>query len=261
MTERPAETVDYHTRLLKCSLEVEHSRAYWEHVEKPVHDDLAQAAFSEYWFGSRSLPRVRLLLSNFRERFDAFPLALNVLHRWKSLDTSTRRLICHWHLQLADRLYRDFAGVFLVDRAKSGRTEVSRDLVVRWIEHVAPERWTTSTRIQFARKLLFSAMEAGLLHGSRDPRQLQAARVSDEALTYILYLLRATKFRGTLPTNPYLASVGIGDSDLDRRLRFLPACALRRQGRLCECEWRYDSLVQWAEMEVLDVASKFKGSA
>jgi hypothetical protein len=52
--ERPSETVEYHTRLLKCSLEIEHSRAYWQHVGNSASSDTAQIAFSEYWFGARS---------------------------------------------------------------------------------------------------------------------------------------------------------------------------------------------------------------
>ncbi len=83
------------------------------------------------------------------------------MHGWNDMEPTTRRVICHWHLQLADRLYREFTGGYLVDRMRSGRTEVTRDLVVRWIEQQAPNRWTTSTRIQFSRKLLFSAAEAG----------------------------------------------------------------------------------------------------
>ena len=249
--DRPSEAVEYHTRLLQCSIEVEHSREYWQHVEHSATVETAQTAFTEYWFGARSMPRVDRLLTNFRERFDQFPPSLFVLHRWKAMDAVTRRLICHWHLQLADRLYREFTGVYLVERAGSGRTDVTRDLVVRWIEQLVPERWTLSTRIQFARKLLFSAVESGLLKGSRDPRQFQTPRVSDDALTYILYLLRTVRFQGTLTSNPYLRSVGLSVDDLERRLRALPACRLRRQGELSEFTWNYDGLIEWAEDAIL----------
>jgi hypothetical protein len=177
------------------------------------------------------------------------------------MDAVTRRLICHWHLQLADRLYREFTGVYLVDRAASGRSEVTRDLVVRWIEQLVPERWTTSTRIQFARKLLFSAVEAGVLKGERDPRQFQTTRVSDDSLAYILYLLRAIQFQGTVANNPYLASVGITPSDLERRLRAFSVCSFRRQGDLFEFEWKYSGLKEWAEATVLSPDSQLRGTA
>jgi hypothetical protein len=259
--DRPSEATEYHTRLLKCSLEVEHCRAYWQHVEWAASGETAQIAFAEYWFGARSKPRVSLLLANLRERFDQFPPALAVLHRWNSMDAGTRRLICHWHLQLADRLYREFTGGYLVQRAVAGRTDVTRDLVVRWIDQLAPERWTTSTRIQFARKLLYSATEAGLLKESRGPRQLQNPRVGDDALGYILHLLRSIHFQGTLTQNPYLSSLGIGADDLQRRLRALPAIGFRRQGELFEFAWTYHTLDHWAEATVLNTDRRLRGTA
>jgi len=249
--ERPSEAVEYHTHLLRCSIEIEHTRAYWQHVDEAASAGTAEAAFSEFWFGARSMPRVEVLLTNFRERYDAFPPSLQVLHGWNNIDPTTRRVICHWHLQLADRLYREFTGRYLVHRVQSGRTDVSRDLVVRWIEQQAPDRWTTSTRIQFSRKLLYSASNAGVLKGSRDPRQLQFPRVSDDALTYLFYLLRGVQFEGTLTDNPYVASVGITGREVERRLRTLPAFRFRKQGDLVEFGWRFDGLYEWAEATVL----------
>jgi hypothetical protein len=226
-----------------------------------VENNTAQIGFEEYWFGARSLPRVNLLIANFRERFDQFPPALSVLHRWPDMDSSTRRLICHWHLQFADRLYREFTGSFLVNRVSAGRTEVTRDVVVRWIDQAAPQRWTTSTRIQFARKLLYSAYEAGILNRQRDPREWQPPRVTDEALGYILYLLRAIQFRGTLVDNPYLVSVGVTGAELERRLRTFPDCRLRRQGELFEFSWQYQDLLEWAEARVLNIEPQLRGTA
>lgn len=259
--QRPSETTAFHTRLLKCSLEVEHCRAYWLHVSEAADDNTTQVGFEHYWFGARSLPRVNLLVANFRERFDRFPPALSVLHRWPEMDSTTRRLVCHWHLQLADRLYREFTGGFLVDRVSAGRPEVTRDVVVRWIDQAVPQRWTTSTRIQFARKLLYSACEAGIVKGQRDPREWQAPRVPDEALGYILYLLRAIQFEGTLIDNPYLASVGVTGPELERRLRTFSDCPLRRQSQLFEFSWRYRDLAEWAEARILHGETQLRGTA
>jgi hypothetical protein len=115
VSERPAEVTQVHTRLLKCSLDLEESRAYWRHSATP--DPItAERAFTEYWFGARSLPRVALLLTNFRARFDAYPAALAVLQRWTDMDLAARRVVCHWHLQLSDPLYRAFTGTYLLER-------------------------------------------------------------------------------------------------------------------------------------------------
>jgi hypothetical protein len=57
VSERPAEVTQVHTRLLKCSLDLEESRAYWRHSATP-DPVTAERAFTEYWFGARSLPRV-----------------------------------------------------------------------------------------------------------------------------------------------------------------------------------------------------------
>lgn len=241
-----AEVTEFHARLADCSLQVEHCRAYWQRSGCTGVADVAQAAFSEYWFGARSAARVQQLLANFRERFDRFPEALAVLQRWTDMGVITRKLICHWHLQLTDRLYREFTGQFLWDRVQTGRGEVTRDVVVRWLENAAPGRWSTSSRIQLGRKLLYSATEAGLLRGRRDPRGWQAPRVDDEALGYILHLLRKSVFHGSLIENPYLASVGLVGQDLQRRLQSFPHCELRQQGDLFEFVWRYQSLSDWA---------------
>jgi hypothetical protein len=109
-----------HTRLLKCALEVEDSRAYWSRGAA-APDATAQRAFDEYWFGARSLSRIQVLLANMHARFDAFPNALHVLQRWPHMSPDTRRLVCHWHLQLSDPLYRAFTGAYLVQRHERAR--------------------------------------------------------------------------------------------------------------------------------------------
>jgi hypothetical protein len=259
--DRPSEATEYQTRLLRCSIEVEHARAYWRHANSVPSEQQAEVAFSDYWFGARSLSRVEMLLTNFRERFDAFPPALAVLAEWEAIDAATRRLVCHWHLQLADRLYREFSGDYLVARMESGRTEVTRDRVVNWIEQQAPGRWAAATRIQFARRLLHSASETGLLEGSRDPRHLSGVRVSDDGLAYLLHLLRHVDFDGSLTANPYLRSVGITGDDLQRRLRDRAALRFRQQGDLVEFGWTYPGLLEWAEASVLPAGRELKGTA
>lgn len=246
MSEKPAETTAVHTRLLKCALAVEDSRAYWEHTDgsKAV---TPQHAFEQYWFGARSLAWIEVLLTNLRARFDAVPEALAVLHRWPEMSPDTRRAICHWHLQLSDPMYRTFTGDYLVQRRESPRAEVTRDLIVSWVGQQGPGRWTMSTRIQFASKLLSAALSAGLLTSNRDPRTLSYPRIDDAALEYLMYLLRELEYAGTLLDNPYTRSVGLLGGPLEERLRALPGMRFHRQGDFLDFGWQYPSLRAWAD--------------
>jgi hypothetical protein len=251
MMDRPAETVELHTRLMKAALEIENSRAYWQNVGGAAPDRMARRAFDEHWFGARSLLRIERLMQDFRARYDAFPSSLQVLSRWANMDPDTRRLVCHWHLQLADPLYRAFTGTYLVSRHDGIRAEVTRDLVVKWVGQQAPDRWQLPTQIKFASRLLTASYSAGLITSNRDPRPLRFPRVGDTALTYILYLLREVQFAGTLLDNPYLASVGLQVSLVEQRLRTLPALRFRRQGDLVDFGWQYPNLAAWASAKVL----------
>ncbi len=252
MTGRPSEAAGVHTRLLKCTLEVEDSRAYWRHAASANGTATARRAFEEYWFGARSLGRIEVLMANLRARYDAFPAALKVLAGWEDMDPDARRLICHWHLQLSDPLYRAFTGGFLVDRNAGARPTVTHDLVVAWVGEHAAARWNMATRIQFASKLLSSAYSAGLVASTRDPRPLQYPPVGELPLTYLMYLLREVRFEGTLLENPYLASVGLVGLALEDRLRVLKALRFRRQGELVDFGWRYGDLPEWASTTVFE---------
>lgn len=245
MISAPKEVQQLHTRLLKCALEVDDARDYWRHCDGTFHAT-ARRAFEEYWFGARSLDRIEVLLQNLRARFDAFPPALRVLHAWPQMSPDTRRLICHWHLQLSDPLYRAFTADFLVERRATYRSELDRERVVRWVSDQGPGRWTMSTRLQFASKLMSAAFAAGLLGSSRDPRPLTLPRVTDEALEYFLYLLREVSFEGTLLDNPYFRSVGLESAYLEERLRLLPGLRYQRQGDLVDFAWRDPHLLAWA---------------
>lgn len=241
-----AEVTKFHTRLLKCDLAIDECRVYWQHASSEGKSPDPETAFSEYWFGARSLPRVRMLLATLRERFDAWPEALRVLSRWQSMSPVVRRLICHWHLQLADPLYRQFTGVYLPQRRAEGKPGIRRTTVVQWIDQMCPARWQISTRIQFTQKLIHSAEQAGLLMKGDDTAELQTARVDDFSLTYLMYVLRFTQFEGTLLQNPYVASVGLDADEIVARLRRIPAIGLLRQSGLQEFNWQYDSLEDWA---------------
>jgi hypothetical protein len=244
---RPAEVTDVHTRLLKCALIVPESRAWWQHVDPTSRVHPAAQAFEEFWFGAKSQGRVKVLISNLRARYDAFPAALAVLKGWPDMDPESRTAICHWHLQLADPLYRAFAGDYLPERRMGARAEIRQDQVVSWVSQQGPGRWTMSTRIQFASKLLSCAFTAGLVAGRRDPRPLSFPRIPDPALGYLLHLLREVDYEGTMTDNPYLRSVGLESGVLEDRLRGLPELHYRRLGDHVDFGWRFGDLAAWAE--------------
>ena len=50
------ETREIHSRLMKCALAVEESRAYWQRALSGDDRPVAQIAFEDYWFGAKSLP-------------------------------------------------------------------------------------------------------------------------------------------------------------------------------------------------------------
>ena len=247
--DRIRETTEPHTQLLRVTQEVDNARAYWQRVAIPralSAEQETQRAFAEFWFGTKSMPRVRELVGAFRARFAAYPGALEALHAWSDIDRSARLLVCHWHLQLSDPVYRRFTGEFLAERRAAGREDVSRGPVIRWMNDVdVDERWSPATRAGFASKLLSAAHTAGLVASTRDPRALALPRVSTGALGYLMYLLRSVEFEGSLHANPYLRSVGLEGSAVDDKLRLVAGFSYQRIGDVSDFTWNYESLADW----------------
>ncbi len=233
-----AEATSFHTRILRLTLAVQESRAYWEALDPSINGFArVERAFTERWFGNKSLARVKLLIANFAVRFDDFPNALETLRRWQPEDSGTRPLVCHWHLQLSDPLYRAFTGKWLPDRHNEGRRNLDTDTVARWVSTLAKAKWAPSTRFQFASKLIRTADEAGLVSGlTAGQRTLLTPRVPDEALGYLVRVLRGVTHAGTWRDNPYLRSVGLLNDEADWRLRRLPGIEYRRMGELFELQ-------------------------
>lgn len=247
---RMTEATEVHSRLLRCSLCVDESRSYWAHVDPGRLPARVEDAFAQSWFGTKSEAWTTELLSNMRVRFDAFPEALRVLARWRTMTFETRRLICHLHLQLTDPLYRAFTGEFLAERREGLHAVVPRQAVVDWVAEHGPSRWALKTQLQFASRLVTCALAAGLLGGKRDPREVVSPRVPDEALAYLLHLLRSVAFRGSFVNNPYLASLGIVGGHVADRFRALSSIEFRQMGDVHEIEWRYADLASWAGSEL-----------
>lgn len=249
MTGRPAEETEVHTRILRLALGVAESRDYWANVDPSVPAAIRNNhAFEQRWFGAKSPERVRSLMAYFAARYDRFPEALAILRRWREMEPATRQVVCHWHLQLSDPLYRRFTGGLLVERRGLGLSTIDRDVVLRWVADTEPGRWSTATQIQFASKLLSAAGEAGLVSAPNpQPRRLVLPRVSDAALTYFLRVFDGISCAGRRLLNPYLASVGLEGAQLEQRLRTLPGLAYSRMGDLTEFQWAEPRLESWAE--------------
>jgi hypothetical protein len=244
------ETTEQHSRLLRCSLCVEESRAYWSNIDPTDPRASISSAFTGSWFGAKSEAWTAELLANMRVRFDAFPPSLRVLGAWRTMSPEARRVICHFHVQLTDPLYRAFAGVLLPARRQAMRPEVYRQTVIQWTAEHGPARWAVKTQLQFTTRLISCATAAGVLQGSRDPREAVAPRVPDHALEYILYTLRMIHFDGTFVVNPYLASLGLVGGALVDRLRTLRTVEFRQVGDVYELDWRYPDLEAWATSEL-----------
>lgn len=243
------------SRLTKCGIEIDECRAWWAHAGRTTTATIQQV-FDEYWFGAKSLARIEVLVRSLRLRFDAYPAALQILHRWPHMKAETRRLVCHWHLQLADPLYRAFAGQFLPDRRTMPAATVTRAMVVDWVGRQTGDVWRLPTRTQFATNALSAACAAGLVAGKRDPRSLVTPAVPNEALGYLLHLLREVQIQGSLLENPYLASVGLVGAALDDRLRSIPGIRFRRQGGIADFGWEYDGLESWRQAIVGDASTQ-----
>ena len=247
MIDPPTESSSVHTRILRVTLAEPECRAYWQHVDLRVPPDARAAiAFEERWFGARTMARVRNLIATLSQRFDATPDALAALRAWRSVAAETRVLVCHWHLQFSDPVYRLFSGSYLPSRRSDGRATVDRDQVERWVHSTWGERWAPVTRLKFAGNLLTAAGEAGLVEGRTNPRSLTTRRVSDDALAYALYLLREVRFEGSFLDNPYMASVGLDRETLPARLTALRAVRFQRLGDVVDFEWAAPDLRTWA---------------
>lgn len=241
------EVIQFHTRLLRTSLLIEESRAYWEYLQLDIpKDQRTKVAFEERWFGSKSMARVRLLLGELYHRYDTYPITLELLKDWQPRDPLTRQNIGHWHLQLSDPTYRLFTGEFLEQRRSQSLLDVDRDIVVRWLNQEFKLDWASVTLQRMASGLLTAATAAGLCSSGVGSRKIVYPKVTDEALGYWLYFLRHLTFEGSLIENPYFRSVGLVDLTLEQRVRSLPGFAFSTMSDLYDFGWQYRDLPSWA---------------
>lgn len=214
----PAESVETHTRILRCMLAADDCQAYWQNVDTAVPvAERAAVAFQQRWFGTKSEARVRTLVGDMVERFDRSPTALSMLQGLGRIPEPLRSFVCHLHTQLADPIYRAFTGEWLPQRRAEGRTTVDRLAAADWVESLHAGRWSSITRTKFASNLLATAVSAGLATGARDPRTLGHVAIPDVIAAYALHLLREVRIEGTLTDNPYVRSLGLDTRALAQR--------------------------------------------
>jgi hypothetical protein len=220
--------------------------AYWRHVDTGVPPGRrAAVAFEQRWFGTKSEARVRTLMTDMLERFDAYPEALALLQKVGRIPAGLRALVCHLHTALADPVYRRFTGDFLAQRRAEGRTTVDRPSVARWVESLAPDRWSPVTRVKFASNLLATALDVGLVRGRRDPRELPALNAPAVAVGYALYLLRGVRIDGSLTDNAYLRSLGVDADALARHALRIPGVRVAELGGVVEVTFLEPTLTAW----------------
>ncbi len=245
-----AEVTEGHTKLLRVSLLLDESRSYWEHRRPEIaYHGLHNEAFEKRWFGSKTMARVRVLIRSLELRFAAFPTAMKVLRDWRPTDLTTRQLICHWHTQLTDPIYRALTGSFLEARRALPERTVDRDLVVRWARELTDDKWASATTQRMANGLLSTASEAGLCSTNPGKREVKFPNVPDAALSYLFYLLRSVRIEGSLLQNPYVASVALTEGFLEERLRRLGSVSFGRMADVHEFDWAYPDLSAWAAGE------------
>jgi hypothetical protein len=244
--ERPREAAVVHTHILRCTLAADDCYAYWQRVRADVPvAERARVAFEERWFGTKSEARVRTLVANLVERFDAYPDALGLLTELEVVPAAVRPLLCHLHTQLSDPIYRRFAGDLLPSRREQGLVRIDRDTVARWVDASEPGRWSSSTVLKFASNLLATAYEAGLVEGRTDPRKVKAGAVPDLVLGYLLYLLRGVGIEGSVTDNPYLRSLGVTPSTFGTFVARVPGIEFAELGGAIDMTWLEPSLTAW----------------
>lgn len=247
LTLPASETTQPHTRLLRMGLAEPESREYWRQASRILAPaERGQVAFEERWFGSRSMTRVQYLVQNFHYRFDAFPTALQALHDWNPTDPADRRILCHWHLQLSDPMYRKFTSTHLPERLLHPEPTLDRNSISRWVESYTEHRWAPATTARMVAGLMGVLNEVGYADKTTPLRPLFLPRVSDRALAYLLYLLRETHFQGQLNDNAYLASLALQGQQLESRLPRLPGLSYRKMSNIQELNWQYPDLRSWA---------------
>ncbi len=172
-----------HTGLLRMGLEVEASRLFWTQANNLETSRARRArAQAEGWYPDFSEARLRYVLAELERRFP--PAARTALRAWRPEQQSA--LVCHWHLQWSDPLYRDFTSSYLVTAWAMPHHGVGVSDVEGWLfQRRTHLDWSPSTRRRLASGLLGAATEAGFLSGNGRRRELRTVSVDRTSLAYL----------------------------------------------------------------------------
>jgi BrxA len=195
-----------HTGLLRLGLALQQSLAFWRKATTDLPTkELVQEAYQQKWFGQVTEARNRYLVAHLAKRF---PYAIRrSLNLKASSDMQRNQLVCHWHLQLTDPLYRSYTGEFLLSCWSNPTTSVTLDESAHWVKNQPlSQDWKAVTIRRLASGLLSAATDAGLCQGSgKTERELRLPNVTEDDLNYLQRLLKASECQTPLP---YHLSVG-----------------------------------------------------
>ena len=196
-----------HTGLLRLGLALSQSVVFWERAreDKPVKA-LQEQAVAEEWFGSLSATRTRYVVGQLSKRFPFE--AREALSFGDGLEPHQAQLRCHWHLQLADPVYRRFTSQYLLGRWTSPHAMVELEGVIKWVGGLPlAQDWKTVTVRRMGSGLLSAATEAGLCQGGgKKERILKVPRSEPEDIIYLRTVLSRAQAMDSLPL--YMNSIG-----------------------------------------------------
>lgn len=206
-----------HTGLLRMGLEVKASMLFWKRAEAGENPkERRQRALHEGWFPSLSEARLRYLLGELEKRFHG--PALDALKIWKPEAERQAPLVCHWHLQWSDPLYRDFSSGYLVGLWAQPERGITVAGVEGWLEQRGSHSgWSPSTRRRLASGLLAAASQAGFLQGNGRQRDLRTVTADGPSLAYLRALVRNQDGADRL-AEEILLSGTVAESPLGERL-------------------------------------------
>ena len=239
-----------HTRLLRSTLLEEDSQSFWRNYNGESQEEAVEKAYNDYWFGNANKATIKRTLGNLFERFVNFPQCLEVLKLWTDMTVQERAIICHWHVQMTDILYRRFTSEFLPSRFVYSPPTFHKDQAQQWVYGFMAEKWAGTTQAQMASKMLNCIRNTGLVSSeNKETIQLRYPLISNRCVTYLLYTLREITFNGSLLENPYFKSVGLTGSFLTSQVNQSPSISIQQTGDHTSFEWKHPSLIEWGQNE------------
>lgn len=200
-----------HTGLLRLGLAVAQSATFWRKASDDLPlKELQNLALSQDWFNV-SEARTKYLVGQLQKRFP-FPVR-QALKFGRDLERRQCQLVCHWHLQLTDPVYRRFTSEYLLSRWTSPTTTIDLEGSEKWVKSLPMTcDWKSVTARRMASGLLSAATDAGLCSGSgKGERSLRLPTVSDADIEYLKTILKAAGALAELDL--YLNSVGCSQEE------------------------------------------------